>query len=300
MKITEYIAALRENINEAREQGKTVVLIPTMGFLHYGHLAMAEDARKQDEDHEKIYIIMSIFINPLQFGPNEDLDKYPRNLVRDSRLAHEAGVDMLFVPSVEEMYPYGESLTTVNVSKITDILCGAYRTGHFQGVATVVSKLFNIVLPDAAYFGQKDYQQFIVIQQMVKDLNIPVKLIAYPTVRESDGLAMSSRNSYLSPEQRKQAPVLYRSLLDGASMIASGENRPEVVRERIIQRISTESEGKIEYVEVRKANDLSLVQRVNCTVVIALAVHFGSTRLIDNIIVEAQKDVEKHDEIKDS
>jgi len=286
MKITEYITTLRENIDQARQQGKTVILIPTMGFLHYGHLSMAEDARSQDEDREKIYIIMSIFVNPIQFGPNEDYEKYPRNLVRDSRLAQEAGVDMLFVPSVEEMYPDGQSLTTVNVAKITDGLCGAHRPGHFQGVATVVAKLFNVVLPDAAYFGQKDYQQVVVIRQMVKDLNIPVKLIVYPTVREADGLAMSSRNSYLNQEQRKQAPVLYQALQEGADLIGKGEKSPEVIKEQIIQRIRNNSDGKIEYVEIRKADNLSPIEKINCQVVIALAVYFGSTRLIDNIIVE--------------
>ncbi len=285
MKITEYITTLRENIDRARQEGKKIVLIPTMGFLHYGHLAMVEDARGQDEEHEKIFIIMSIFVNPIQFGPNEDFEKYPRNLIRDSRLAQEAGADILFVPSVEEMYPEGQSITTVNVSKITDVLCGIHRPGHFQGVATVVSKLFNIVLPDAAYFGQKDYQQLVVIKQMVKDLNIPVQIIGYPTVREADGLAMSSRNSYLDPERRKEAPVLYRSLQEGASLIANGETNVKVVQEKIIQRIRNDSHGKIEYVEIRKADDLSAVEYINSPVVIALAVHFGGTRLIDNIIV---------------
>ncbi len=286
MKITEYITALRENIGKAREQGKTVVLIPTMGYLHYGHLSMAEAARKQDEDHEEIYIVMSIFVNPLQFGPQEDFDKYPRNLGRDSSLAQEAGVDILFVPAIEEMYPERENLTQVSVSGLTNILCGLQRPGHFQGVTTVVAKLFNIVLPDVAYFGQKDYQQFVVIKQMVKDLNIPVKLIAAPTVREADGLAMSSRNSYLEAKERKQAPILYHSLLEGASLIASGEKRPEVVREKIRQKINKETSGKIEYVEILKADNLGPVDTLQGQVVIALAVHFGPTRLIDNILVE--------------
>jgi len=286
MKITEYIAVLRENVEQARKQGKTIVLIPTMGFLHYGHLSMVEAAREQDKDHEKVYIVMSIFVNPLQFGPNEDYERYPRNLLRDTRLAQEAGVDLLFVPSVQEMYPEGESLTTVNVAKVSEELCGAHRPGHFQGVATVVNKLFNIVLPDVAYFGQKDYQQFIVIKQMVKDLNIPIKLALMPTVREADGLAMSSRNTYLNPEQRKQAPVLFKSLQSAAELIQTGERNPEVIRNAIEQRIRKESDGKIEYIEIRKAENLEKVERINDAVVIALAVHFGSTRLIDNIIVE--------------
>ena len=286
MKITEYISNLRENILLAREQGKTIVLIPTMGFLHYGHLAMVEDARKDDEDREKVYIVMSIFVNPLQFGENEDFDRYPRNLVRDSRLAQEAGVDMLFVPSVQEMYPNGQSLTTINVSQVSDILCGCKRPGHFQGVATVVAKLFNIVLPDSAYFGQKDYQQFVVLNQVVKDLNIPVQLIAFPTVREHDGLAMSSRNSYLSPEERQQAPILYGSLQEGATLIAEGETNPDVIKTRIEERISRESKGKIEYIEIRNAHNLEQLKKIKGAVIIALAVQFGSTRLIDNIIVE--------------
>lgn len=286
MKITEYISNLRENILIAREQGKAIVLIPTMGFLHYGHLAMVEDARKDDEDREKVYIVMSIFVNPLQFGENEDFDRYPRNLVRDSRLAQEAGVDMLFVPSVQEMYPNGQSLTIINVSLVSDILCGSKRPGHFQGVATIVNKLFNIILPDLAYFGQKDYQQFVVISQMVKDLNIPVQLIAFPTVREHDGLAMSSRNSYLSSEERKQAPILYSALQEGAILIAKNETNPDVIKTRIIDRISKESKGKIEYVEVRNAHNLGQIERIKGTVVISLAVQFGSTRLIDNIILE--------------
>ncbi len=286
MKITGYISNLRENILIAREQGKAIVLIPTMGFLHYGHLAMVEDARKDDEDREKVYIIMSIFVNPLQFGKNEDFDRYPRNLVRDSTLAQEAGVDMLFVPSAKEMYPNGQSLTTINVTQISEILCGSKRPGHFKGVATVVSKLFNIVLPDLAYFGQKDYQQFVVISQVVKDLNIPVQLIAFPTVREHDGLAMSSRNSYLSSEERQQAPILYSSLQEGAVLIAENETNADVIKTKIIDRISKESKGKIEYVEVRNAHNLEQIEKIEGAVVISLAVQFGSTRLIDNIILE--------------
>ena len=286
MKITEYISVLRDNIALAREQGKVIVLIPTMGFLHYGHLSLVEDARSSDEDREKVYIVMSIFVNPLQFGENEDFDKYPRNLVEDTRLAQESGVDMLFVPSVQEMYPDGQSLTAINVSQMSDVLCGNHRPGHFQGVATVVIKLFNIVLPDVAYFGQKDYQQFVVINQMVKDLNIPVQLIAFPTVREQDGLAMSSRNSYLTPKERRQAPILYRSLQEGGAMIADGQTDPETIRTIISQRISNESNGEIEYIEILKAHKLEKIEKIKGAVLISLAVRFGSTRLIDNIILE--------------
>lgn len=286
MKIVENITPLKKNIEIARKQGKTIVLIPTMGFLHSGHLSMVQGARKQDQNHKNIYIVMSIFVNPLQFGPAEDFEKYPRNLERDGKLAQEAGVDILFVPSVQEMYPEGQSLTAVSVSQITDSLCGAHRPGHFQGVATVVAKLFNIVFPDQAYFGQKDFQQCIVIKQLTRDLNFPVKITVFPTVRESDGLAMSSRNAYLNAEHRQQAQVLYRSLQEGASLISEGEVRTETIKEKIRQRIRNDSEGKIEYVEIRKADNLVVVETIECPVVIALAVYFGSTRLIDNMIVE--------------
>jgi pantoate--beta-alanine ligase len=286
MNITKQIASARESIKQARNQGKTIILIPTMGFLHKGHLSMAEHARLQDKDRTKSYIVMSIFVNPLQFGPNEDFEKYPRDLARDAALAEEAGVDMIFAPSAEEMYPDGRSLTTVNVAELTEGLCGAGRPGHFQGVTTVVSKLFLIVQPDIAYFGQKDYQQVTVIKKMVNDLNFPIEIKVAPIIREEDGLAMSSRNSYLNSEERKEAVVLYRSLLEGAELIKNGENRAEVVRQKIMQRIRSESNGKIEYIEIRCAENLALLDIINCAAVIALAVRFGETRLIDNIVVE--------------
>ncbi|MCM1565046.1 MAG: pantoate--beta-alanine ligase [Dehalobacter sp. 4CP] len=286
MIIAEKIAETREKIASAKQQGKAVVLVPTMGFLHEGHLSMVKIARNQDPNHKKTYIVMSIFVNPLQFGPNEDYEKYPRDLARDSGLAEQAGVDLLFAPSVAEMYPDGKSLTAVQVYQITEVLCGASRQGHFQGVATVVTKLFNIIQPDEAYFGLKDYQQVAVIKQMTKDLNSSVKIVAFPTVRESDGLAKSSRNAYLSSEDRRQAPVLFRSLQEAEARIIEGETCAEVVREEIRQRISSESNGKIDYVEIRKADNLAAVDSIDCPVVIALAVRFGTTRLIDNIVVE--------------
>lgn len=286
MVIINTIAETRELIIFAKEQKKTVILIPTMGFLHEGHLSMVKAARIKDPGHKEIYIVMSIFVNPLQFGPNEDYAKYPRDLKRDASLAEHAGVDMLFAPSVREMYPEGDSLTAVQVSRITEVLCGASRPGHFQGVATVVSKLFNIVQPEEAYFGQKDYQQVAVIRQIVKDLNIPVIIRSFPTIRESDGLALSSRNAYLNSEERQQAPVLYRSLKEAAVLIAEGERSSDAIATKIKQSISSESVGKIDYVEIYKAEDLSVIEQINVPVVIALAVRFGVTRLIDNIVVE--------------
>lgn len=286
MIVTEHISVLQEKILKERQSEKTIVLIPTMGFLHEGHLSMVQAVRQDDEDCEKICIIMSIFVNPLQFGPNEDFERYPRNLARDIQLASQAGVDLLFVPSVEEMYPEGKSLTTICVGKITEGLCGASRPGHFNGVATVVSKLFNIVLPDVAFFGQKDFQQYVVIKQMVKDLNIPVKVYAAPTVREADGLAMSSRNAYLSLEERRQAPVLYQSLQEAKELILRGERDSETIRAIIAKKITGETTGKIDYVEIRRAEDLAQINTITKKIVIALAVRFGNTRLIDNIIVE--------------
>lgn len=286
MIITEYIEVLREKISKERLAEKAIVLIPTMGFLHDGHLSMVKAVRQGDEDCEKTCIVMSIFVNPLQFGPNEDFERYPRNLARDVKLASDAGVDLLFVPSVEEMYPEGKALTNVTVGGITEGLCGASRPGHFNGVATVVSKLFNIVLPDAAFFGQKDYQQYVVIKQMVKDLNMPVKVYSAPTVREADGLAMSSRNAYLSLEDRRQAPVLYQSLQEAKEAILLGERNTEAIKQLIVKKISGETTGTIDYVEIRNAEDLSQNSSVPKKAVIALAVKLGNTRLIDNIIVE--------------
>lgn len=286
MLIINAITETRDKISLAKQQGKTVVLIPTMGFLHEGHLSMVKAARMKDARHERIFVVMSIFVNPLQFGPNEDFEKYPRDLNRDASLAEQAGVDLLFAPSVKEMYPEGDSLTAVQVIRMTDVLCGASRPGHFQGVATVVSKLFNIVQPEEAYFGQKDYQQVTVIRQIVKDLNIPVKILSFPTVRENSGLALSSRNAYLNSEERKEAPVLYRSLQEAAVLIAGGERSSDVIKARIRKRISEESNGKIDYVELYRADDLSEIKQINVPVVIVLAVRFGATRLIDNIVVE--------------
>ncbi|MGI5901396.1 MAG: pantoate--beta-alanine ligase [Desulfitobacteriia bacterium] len=291
MYTTGFIATVREKIKEAREKGKKIILIPTMGFLHPGHLGMVEETRKRDRGRENLYIVMSIFVNPLQFGPQEDYATYPRDLERDKALAERAGVDLLFAPSVAEMYPEGRSLTTVQVSEITEVLCGVRRPGHFQGVATVVTKLFNIVSPDEALFGQKDYQQALVIKQLVKDLNISVVVNVFPTVREKDGLALSSRNSYLSPKEREQAPILFQALQEAALLIKEGERRTNFLCEKIKQRIESSTSGKIEYVEIRRAQDLSEIEEIDSAVVIALAAKFGSTRLIDNLIVEVEKDV---------
>lgn len=282
MLICKRISEVREFLRGQREKGSRVSLVPTMGYLHRGHLTLVEEAKR-----DGAFVVMSIFVNPLQFGPKEDFSSYPRDFERDAKLAEEAGVDLLFNPEVEEMYP-SMNLTHVEVGELGDCLCGASRPGHFKGVTTVVSKLFHIVQPDRAYFGQKDFQQFFIICRMVRDLNFPIAVIAVPIVREEDGLALSSRNVYLSPEQRADALVLHRSLTQAEEWVQGGERRAEVIEERIKEKIRSESSGQIDYIEIRSAANLEKTVIITEAVVIALAVRFGSTRLIDNKIVEGK------------
>ena len=280
MKKTSSIAELREIINGEKKQGRKIALVPTMGYLHQGHLTLAERAKESGG-----FLVLSIFVNPLQFGPREDFATYPRDLERDAALCAKAGVDLLFHPTPEEMYPR-PMLAFVDVGQLDAVLCGAKRPGHFRGVATVVSKLFNIVQPDFAYFGQKDYQQYLIIKRMVSDLNLPVGICPVPIVREEDGLAMSSRNVYLTPVERKEALVLSQSLAEAEKSLQNGEKSARAIESRIREHISRNSRGEIDYVEVRHAEDLSEVTLVDVPVVIALAVKFGTTRLIDNKVVE--------------
>lgn len=280
MLVCKRISEVREVLRGQREKGSRISLVPTMGYLHRGHLSLVEQAKK-----DGAFVVMSIFVNPLQFGPNEDFSRYPRDLERDAKLAEEAGVDLIFNPEVEEMYAR-KNLTTVEVGELGDSLCGASRPGHFRGVTTVVSKLFHIVQPDQAYFGQKDYQQYLIIRRMVRDLNLPVDVISVPIVREEDGLALSSRNIYLSPEQRSEALVLSRSLNEAEKSIKAGQRQAAEIERKIREKISQESSGEIDYVEIRSAEDLTKVNEIKSDVLIALAVRFGSTRLIDNKIVE--------------
>lgn len=273
------IADMRVHINEARRQGKKIGLVPTMGFLHEGHLSLVKAAREKCD-----LVVMSIFVNPLQFGPNEDFERYPRDIERDRELAKSAGVDLLFTPEVNEMYPK-PMLTNISVSHITEPLCGKSRPGHFDGVATVVTKLFQIVQPDYAFFGQKDAQQVAVVAQMVFDLSMPVTIVPCPIVREADGLAMSSRNVYLSPQERKEALVLSRSLKQAEAWLAAGI-APDEIRKRMIEMISEMPLAEIEYVELLRYPDLAPAQQLSPgdSIIVALAVRFGKTRLIDNLI----------------
>ncbi len=274
------IQTMREFVRQQRQAGKRIGFVPTMGYLHDGHLSLVRVAQEAADT-----VVMSIFVNPLQFGVGEDYGEYPRDLTRDARLAEEAGVAAVFAPSVAEMYPAGYA-TFVEVEKLTEGLCGASRPGHFRGVTTVVTKLLNIVQPDVAVFGQKDAQQAAVIQRMVRDLNMPVRIIVAPTVREADGLAMSSRNVYLNEEQRRASLVLFKSLQMAQERIAAGDRNAASLRQAMVEFIEAEPLAEIDYVEIVNAESLQPVEDIAGRVLIALAVRFGSTRLIDNAVVE--------------
>lgn len=280
MNITTTIEATRGEIKRAREAGMSIGFVPTMGYLHEGHLSLIKEARNKHD-----FVVISIFVNPLQFGKNEDLDRYPRDIDRDERLAKEAGVDLIFYPSVEEMYPEEDPPMTIHVTKGVDVLCGISRPGHFDGVATVVMKLFQIVQPDEAFFGQKDAQQAAIITNMVAMFNVPLTITVCPTVREKDGLALSSRNVYLSEEERKEAPFIYETLMYGADLILTGDkSRKEVIR-AMEERLKKGS-GTIDYVDIVSYPSLQRKETLTGKLLLAVAYHYRNARLIDNIIVE--------------
>ncbi len=281
MKVIKIVSELRAVIKEAKRLGKTVGLVPTMGFLHEGHLALMKKAKDGTD-----VVVTSIFVNPTQFSANEDLDSYPKDIKRDMELTQEAGVDYLFIPSVEEMYPEGYSTYVKVEGNITEQLCGITRSHHFRGVATIVTKLFNMVLPDYAYFGQKDAQQVIVIEKMTRDLNMDINIVACPTVREEDGLAMSSRNKYLSSSEREKAVILSKSLFEVEKKINNGERDATALRNYIVEQIKSVKEADIDYIEVVNAETLHKIKTLKGDVLIAMAVFFGKTRLIDNIRVQ--------------
>ncbi|NOY79304.1 MAG: pantoate--beta-alanine ligase [Calditrichaeota bacterium] len=277
MKIIHSITDMQRESDALRRNGQIIGFVPTMGYLHEGHLSLLRIARKRAD-----VTVMSIFVNPTQFGPNEDLERYPRDFERDERLAREEGCDILFYPSAEEMYPHPYR-TYVEVEEITRVLCGKSRPTHFRGVTTVVAKLFNIVKPHFAVFGQKDAQQAIVIKQMVRDLNFDLEILTGPIVREPDGLAMSSRNVYLSPDERKDALLLHESLTEARRQIDAGE-RDALKLKKTIERILRQGKSvKIDYVEIVDTTNLKPVDKIRGDVLIALAVFVGKTRLIDNI-----------------
>lgn len=281
MNVVRTIADLRAAVTRARGEGKRIGFVPTMGNLHAGHIALIRKAGQRAE-----FVVASIFVNPLQFGPNEDLDSYPRTLTADQDKLFDAGCHLLFAPSVEEMYPNGQSLQTiVSVPGVSEGLCGGSRPGHFDGVSTVVAKLFNMVLPDLAVFGQKDFQQLAVIRTMVRDLNMPVQIIGEPIVRADDGLALSSRNGYLSADERATAPILYQTLCQLAEAIRSGRrDYPELVGEA---REALQAAGlRPDYLEIRNASDLQPAGAETGELILLAAAFLGKTRLIDNLLVE--------------
>lgn len=279
VQICRTINEIREFVRQARARGQTIGFVPTMGYFHEGHLALMREAGKACGA-----VVVSIFVNPLQFGPQEDFNEYPRDFTRDQKMAREAGVDAIFYPSEEEMYPAGFS-THVEVSGLTECLCGISRPVFFRGVATVVAKLFNIVLPDKAFFGQKDAQQALVIKRMVKDLNMPLEVVTVPTVREPDGLAMSSRNVYLDPRERQAATVLFRSLKIAERAVAGGERDATGLLQAVRQEIASEPLARVDYVEIRSLPDLKPVDWLEGPALLALAVRIGKTRLIDNAVL---------------
>lgn len=266
---------------EQKKQGKKIGLVPTMGFLHEGHLSLVRTARKSCD-----IVVVSIFVNPIQFGIGEDFDDYPRDISRDSSLLEKENVDAIFAPLVKEMYQPGYNTYVEVLGPITEKMCGASRPGHFRGVTTVVSKLFHICQPDLAFFGQKDAQQAMVIEKMVKELNFPLQIIRVPIVREVDGLAMSSRNVYLSQEQRQQALVLHQALQQAEQQITNGEKNVEKVKLTLEKMIGACPGAQIDYIEIANGEDLSSLAEIRGRVLIALAVKFGTTRLIDNRLVE--------------
>ncbi len=279
MIVVERIAEVRRRCEDARRAGQTVGLVPTMGYFHEGHRSLMRAARANHD-----VVVTTIFVNPLQFGPGEDLAGYPRDLAADTAAAEAEGVDVLFVPSVPEMYPE-PTVTTVRVSGLTEGLCGAARPGHFDGVTTVVAKLFSIVGPCAAYFGRKDFQQLVVVRRMAADLDLPVEVVGCPLVREPDGIAMSSRNAYLSAEDRDRAIGIFSALRAAAAAVEQGERDPSRVRDRV-EAESARHGVELEYVEVRAADDLAPLDALDGDVVVAVAAPVGKARLIDNVTMQ--------------
>ena len=279
MKIVSTVEEVRSQVKEWRKEGCTVGFVPTMGYLHEGHMSLIDAAGENDK------VVVSVFVNPMQFGPNEDLASYPRDLEHDAKLCEEHGVDLIFHPTPEEMY--GDNFYTyVDMNTLTQELCGLSRPVHFRGVCTVVAKLFNIVTPDKAYFGQKDAQQLAIIKRMVKDLNMPLTIVGCPIIREEDGLAKSSRNTYLPPEERKAALVLSRSIFLGKELVENGECDCAKIIAAMTAEIEKEPLAKIDYVKIVDLGTMQQVEKIKGGILTAIAVYIGKTRLIDNFMYE--------------
>jgi pantoate--beta-alanine ligase len=281
MKIIRSIKEMTGFLQKLRIKGKTIGFVPTLGALHQGHLSLIRQAAAEND-----IVVVSIFVNPIQFGPKEDYRRYPRNLRLDARLCRREGADVIFFPDAQQMYTSNYK-TYVIVQDLSDVLCGKFRPGHFKGVATVVTKLFNIVRPDIAYFGGKDAQQAIIIKKVVEDLNIPVRIKVMPTVREEDGLAMSSRNAYLNKEERRDAAVLYQALILAKNLIKQGSVDSSGIIRKMRRLINKKKSACIQYISVVKHKDLEPLDKIRGKVLIALSVWIGKTRLIDNIIVKS-------------
>ncbi len=281
MKTVYTVQDMESLVKALKIDGKTIGFVPTMGYLHEGHLSLMREARSRTD-----VVVISIFVNPIQFGPTEDFDKYPRDFIRDELLARDAGVDIIFYPKTKDMYPEGFA-TYVDVERLTGRLCGAFRPGHFRGVTTVVAKLFGIVKPDSAYFGQKDAQQAIVIRRMVEDLNMGLDIVICPIVREKDGLAMSSRNTYLSEPERRDAVVLYQSLQKAEEFIRGGQRDTRKIVNAMQELISQKKSARIEYISIVDTKELNPLETLSGEALVALAVYIGKARLIDNIITNA-------------
>ena len=282
MQVVKTVKEVRDIVSGWKREGLSVGLVPTMGYLHEGHRSLIEKSVSENDR-----TVVSVFVNPIQFGPSEDLASYPRDLQRDIDVVSSAGGDLIFHPEPSEMYP-GHFTSFIDTSETTELLCGAVRPGHFRGVCTVVGKLFNIVMPERAYFGQKDAQQLATIRRFVRDLNFNVQIVACPIVRESDGLAKSSRNTYLSADERQAALVLSQSLQKGKALIDAGERDASAVREAIRAHLLTQPLARIDYVEVVDNENIRRVERISGSTLVAIAVYIGKTRLIDNFIAEVQ------------
>ncbi|MFA1820735.1 pantoate--beta-alanine ligase [Virgibacillus oceani] len=280
MEIIRSIKLLSKKTKALIRQNKQIGFVPTMGFLHEGHLSLIKVARQEND-----IVVASIFVNPLQFGENEDFKQYPRDEEQDEKLAIEAGVDILFFPDIKEMYPEKMQIS-MGITDRTDVLCGKSRPGHFDGVITVLTKLFHMTNPDKAYFGMKDAQQSAVVDVLIRNLNFPVQLIGLPTVREEDGLAKSSRNVHLSGKEREEAAWICKALKLGQQFVIDGEKNPAMIEKEVIDTIKNNTQGKIDYVELLSYPDLKPVKEIDQQVILAAAVHFDKARLIDNLLFD--------------
>lgn len=280
MKIIQSPIVMQEYMLNIRKEHKSIGFVPTMGFFHEGHTSLMEEARKEND-----IVVTSIFVNPLQFGPEEDFETYPRDEEKDIQLAKKVGVDLLFIPSVEHMYPTEMSIS-MHTEKRTDVLCGRSRPGHFDGVVTVLTKLFHIILPDRVYFGLKDAQQFAVVDGLITNFNFPIELIGLPTVRDENGLAKSSRNVYLSKEEYRESLALYKALNHGQQLIVHGETNPHIIIKEVKNVLHTHTSGTIDYVELLSYPALEHVHEIDEQIIIAIAVKFNRARLIDNILLD--------------